>query len=114
MVGPEAGRRPPTQVSPLVDPEAFAMSNAQLRAGALSRALAARGVGVGPQERWPAAAAACRKAVSIAPDSVLGWTNLGLALANTGDKAGARSAWERAAALDPTNETVRRNLTNLR
>ena len=66
------------------------------------------------QKKWVTAARACRKAVELDSGSVLGWTNLGLALANQGDKTGARDAWERAATLDPTNQQIQSNLATLR
>ena len=59
------------------------------------------------------AAAAYRAGAERWPENWLWPFGLGNALYALGDRAGARQAWERAAALDPTAPEPRQNLAAL-
>jgi Flp pilus assembly protein TadD len=60
--------------------------------------------------RFQEAADAFRKAVDVSPDSVAARVNLGMALAQAGDAAGAREHLEAALALDAGNVTAHAGL----
>ncbi len=51
--------------------------------------------------------------VRASPHNARAWNNLGYALEQDGDVAGARAAYERALAIDPANRKARGNLDNL-
>jgi len=51
--------------------------------------------------------------VRASPQNPRAWNNLGYALAREGDEAGARAAYERALAIDPTSPRPRGNLDAL-
>ncbi|MFO1303433.1 MAG: tetratricopeptide repeat protein [Burkholderiales bacterium] len=54
-----------------------------------------------------------RATVEASPMNARAWNNLGYALAAEGDRAGARTAYERALALDPASPRARGNLDAL-
>jgi tetratricopeptide (TPR) repeat protein len=54
------------------------------------------------QRRWPEAAAALRQAIALAPDNAFTHLNLGTALFETGDSAGALAEFREAVRLSPT------------
>ena len=59
---------------------------------------------------WVEAQRFCEMAVKINSNSVLGWSNLGLALIRQGKKDEAQRAWERALKIDPENQQILKNL----
>ncbi|HEY9844267.1 MAG: tetratricopeptide repeat protein, partial [Candidatus Sericytochromatia bacterium] len=50
------------------------------------------------------------KAVLLKPDYVKAWYNLGLARQQTGDSTGAKAAWQKVLALDPTHAGAQKAL----
>lgn len=56
--------------------------------------------------RFESAVHACRDALIVNPNNVLAWERLGSAYFALGDNANARRAYDRALALDPTNEKL--------
>lgn len=55
-----------------------------------------------------------RELTALRPEDSDSWTNLGVALARTGEFAGARDALERALQLNPASEGARKNLEKVR
>lgn len=59
---------------------------------------------------WRSELALWQATVTASPAKARAWTNLGWALRESGDEAGARAAWECATALDPGHQQARLNL----
>ena len=72
-----------------------------------------RGVSLQALNRYEDAAAAYRRATSLAPDYRAAWENLGVALQDAGDVDGAVDAYRRAEAIDPDSKIARLNLGTL-
>lgn len=68
-------------------------------------------------KRWEAAADLYRRATDLRPDDHQAWRGLAEAVTNTGDKATARTAWQRVLALAPegpaAEREARKHLTEL-
>jgi len=59
------------------------------------------------RKRFGAAIAACRQITVVVPDNELAWERLGGAYLAAGRRAPARTAYDRALALDPQNQNLR-------
>ena len=65
------------------------------------------------EEKYGEAAEMLRTAISYDDSFPQAFNNLGIALAELGDKHGAREAFSRALALDPLNDSARSNLKKM-
>ena len=78
-----------------------------------ARAKTREAIALAMESRWEEAAAVNRELIELAPDDLDACNRLGKALLELGDAKGARGAFERSLAIDPSNGIARKNVDRL-